>query len=278
MKKGASTGGFGPQAPVQSVPEEIAGATSDFLWTFDANEKDTTNTYPVGTLATNWHAGYVHTHVTNPGVGNRTASTKPSITPGTFHFRASFHRNPGTPYNPGGIYITVYSVDGGVDTLIGTTSTTTSDSSFEETIDVVVPAGGDQITFELPFNSSTIEEVEISHGGGAAVPAFEGTAPPPAASDGVGSPGSSPIYSPSDHQHPVQTATDTPIADDGGFFDGTNVEEVLQELGAIRDAPESYGFVGPILVSDTPAGSPLVFADLLQTEAGDDLLYADIGE
>jgi hypothetical protein len=32
---------------------------------------------------------------------------------------------------------------------------------------------------------------------------------------------------------------------------------------------------GEILVSDTPAGSPLVFADLLQNEAGTDLLYSD---
>lgn len=37
------------------------------------------------------------------------------------------------------------------------------------------------------------------------------------------------------------------------------------------------GFVGEILVADTPAGSPLVFEDLLQNEAGTDLLYADVG-
>lgn len=36
------------------------------------------------------------------------------------------------------------------------------------------------------------------------------------------------------------------------------------------------GLVGPILVADIPAGSPLVFADLLQNDDGDDLLYADI--
>ena len=32
---------------------------------------------------------------------------------------------------------------------------------------------------------------------------------------------------------------------------------------------------GQILVSDTPAGSPLVFSDLIQNEAGTDLVYAD---
>ena len=40
-------------------------------------------------------------------------------------------------------------------------------------------------------------------------------------------------------------------------------------------APGGTG-IGPILIEDTPAGSPLVFADLLQNEEGDDLLYADI--
>jgi hypothetical protein len=33
--------------------------------------------------------------------------------------------------------------------------------------------------------------------------------------------------------------------------------------------------VGAILITDTPAGTPLVFADLLQNEEGTDLLYAD---
>ena len=33
---------------------------------------------------------------------------------------------------------------------------------------------------------------------------------------------------------------------------------------------------GELLISDTPAGSPLVFGDLLQNEAQDDLLYGDL--
>jgi hypothetical protein len=32
--------------------------------------------------------------------------------------------------------------------------------------------------------------------------------------------------------------------------------------------------VGPLLISDTPS-NPLVFADILQNEAQDDLIYAD---
>jgi hypothetical protein len=37
----------------------------------------------------------------------------------------------------------------------------------------------------------------------------------------------------------------------------------------------SGGGIGPLLIEDTPTGSPLVFADLLQNEEGTDLLYAD---
>jgi hypothetical protein len=40
-------------------------------------------------------------------------------------------------------------------------------------------------------------------------------------------------------------------------------------------ATPAAGGVGPLLITDTPAGSPLIFADLLQNEAGTDLLYAD---
>jgi hypothetical protein len=42
------------------------------------------------------------------------------------------------------------------------------------------------------------------------------------------------------------------------------------------DAASAGTAVGAILIQDTPAGSPLVFADLLQNEAGTDLLYEDV--
>jgi hypothetical protein len=38
----------------------------------------------------------------------------------------------------------------------------------------------------------------------------------------------------------------------------------------------AFGFVGPILISDTPS-TPLVFADLIQNEDQNDLVYADLG-
>jgi hypothetical protein len=37
---------------------------------------------------------------------------------------------------------------------------------------------------------------------------------------------------------------------------------------------DHVGGLGPILISDTPS-TPLVFADLIQNEAQDDLVYAD---
>ena len=269
-------GKIGPIPPVQSEPP--TGSVTDYEWTFDDNNNDVTDTYPVGTLATNWHAGYVHTHVLNPGVGNTSASTKPPITPGDYTFTATYHRTSGSPYNSGGIDVDVYSFDGGVGTLIGTTTTTTSYTPITSSISVTVPVGGDEIAFEMPYNNSVLTYVSISHG--AAESGFEGTPPPPAASDGSGSTGTSPIYSPSDHQHPAQTADVTPIGDEGGYFEGGNVEEALQELAAELDTLEpltaddiaALGFVGEILISDTPS-TPLVFADLLQNEAEDDLLY-----
>jgi hypothetical protein len=47
--------------------------------------------------------------------------------------------------------------------------------------------------------------------------------------------------------------------------------------GATVDAPtiSALGFVGPILISDSPS-TPLVFADLIQNEAQDDLVYEDL--
>jgi hypothetical protein len=259
-------GQAGPIPPVQSEPPE--GVTSDYLWTFDANEKDTTNTYPVGTLATNWHPGFVHTHVLSPGVGNRSASPKPPITPGTYHFRAIYDRSDGSPYNGSGIRINVYSVNSGVDTLIGQTLNTASYAEVEDTIDVVVPAGGDHITFEMPYNNSNIREVEISHGGTSE--AFTGTPAPPAATDTTGTIGTSPIYAPADHQHPVQSASVTPLQDEGEYFTSPYVEGALQELAADIDTLEATTNTQYLPLTTVTGGVPeLVWDDddsLIPTE------------
>ena len=38
----------------------------------------------------------------------------------------------------------------------------------------------------------------------------------------------------------------------------------------------AHGYSGELLITDTPAGTPLVFADILQNESEDDLLYEDV--
>lgn len=53
--------------------------------------------------------------------------------------------------------------------------------------------------------------------------------------------------------------------------------------GLIADSTVATGnrwtvlpIAGELLISDTPAGSPLVFADVVQNEAQDDLMYSDL--
>jgi hypothetical protein len=70
------------------------------------------------------------------------------------------------------------------------------------------------------------------------------------------------------------------IVDSGAHFTSTDVEGALQELGVgsgvTAASIAAFGFVGQILISDTPS-TPLVFADLIQNEAQNDLVYEDLG-
>lgn len=229
LKVGPRTGSSVP-APVPSEPG--GGPTSDYLWTFGTNEyDDTTGLYPIGGGAANsqWHPGYVHTHVIQPEIGNDSASSKPVIGAGTFHFRGLIRRG-STTYNPGGVRFRVRSQDGGVQNSETFSSFVTATSDTEVTFDVVFPAGTDTFTWAIPYNDAYCAEAELSHG--TATASFAGTPPPPASTDGSGTIGTSLTYSPIDHQHPWQEAENTPIQDEGGYFTGGNVEEALQEIGA----------------------------------------------
>ena len=284
-------------------------AVTDYLWTFATEVKDdTTDTHPVGTLATNWHAGYVHTHVIHPGIN--TLTPLPTITPGPTRSRARFGRMVGSPYNSGGVRINVYSINTGVDTLIGQTSLKGYYDGSEETISLTFPSGADHLRLDMPYNFSIISEMVISHG--SAIAAFEGTPrtagghrprghgrhladllpvrPPARGADrrrhthrrrrrllrgrqrGGGAAGAG--RPPAGH-HDAHDASAISIDDAGTYFTGTDVEAALQELGAggvTADEISALGFVGEILISDTPS-TPLIFADLLQNEAEDDLIY-----
>jgi hypothetical protein len=266
-----------PPAPTPTIP--TGGPITDYLWTFNTDNKDdTTGTYEVGTIATNWHPGMVHTHVLNPSVGNFAASTKPPISPGTYHIRAIIRRGTES-YNGDGITFTVWSFDGGVDTELWTSAPETSLSPVTVESDITFPAGADFMAFQLNDNASELLEVELTHG--TTIEGFEGTPPPPASTDSEGSIGTSPIYSPSDHQHPVQTAEVTPINDAGGYFVGGNVEEALQELaGGVTSSLGwfnvlAYGATGDGTTDDTSSINDAIADVNASTDGG--VLYFPAG-
>lgn len=71
------------------------------------------------------------------------------------------------------------------------------------------------------------------------------------------------------------SANDTPAIVSVGTDGQVLTADSTQTAGVKWAAAVATG-IGPILISDTPAGSPLVFADLIQNEAGTDLVYADL--
>jgi hypothetical protein len=72
------------------------------------------------------------------------------------------------------------------------------------------------------------------------------------------------------------TIPGTPNGAAGGDLSGTYPNpSVVDDSHSHSSATAPGGGVGAILITDTPAGSPLIFDDLLQDEDGTDLLYAD---
>ena len=232
------TGVSGPLPPVQSEPP--TAAVTDVLWTFDAGTVyDVTATYPSVPHA---HPGYLHAHVLNPATGNTSSAPKPPVTAGnTYHVRARAGRNAGSPYNTGGLYLSVRSYPSG--TLIGgpwgpiDPGATGSGVGEEVGGDVVIAGGDTTIGWEFPHNSHFVDEVQVSHGG--VEPGFVGTPTPGAATGPEGTLGTSPIYSPIDHTHAAQTAAVTLLSDD------RNVDQAFQELS----------WKQPVRVATTAAGT-----------------------
>jgi hypothetical protein len=73
----------------------------------------------------------------------------------------------------------------------------------------------------------------------------------------------------------AHSATGVDITDAGGYYMSTTVEGALQEIGAGGiggGGGGGGGASGELMISSTPS-TPLVFADILQTSAGDDFVY-----
>jgi hypothetical protein len=79
-----------------------------------------------------------------------------------------------------------------------------------------------------------------------------------------------------DEGTPLATAADTlDFVGAGVTASGTGAEKTITIPGVTAAAVAALGFVGALVITDTPS-TPLVFADLVQNEDQDDLVYADI--
>jgi hypothetical protein len=240
-----------------SGPYETSGLTTVYHWAFDDTLFDDTATYSWGNHA---HTGYTHTHVINPGMGNR-SGVHPPMAAGTYHVTVVLNRGI-DGFNPGGIRLNVYADDGGLETVVGQSALVTSQTPTTETFDVVMPVGTDTFSCEIPYNFSECHDILITSG--TVGDSFAGDTPPPAATDSVGSIGTDfGCYALCDHRHAWQTAANTPIADSDSHFEGSTVEEALAELAAITIGGTE------VLMQDGVTAPP----EPIENEARDDWLF-----
>lgn len=81
-----------------------------------------------------------------------------------------------------------------------------------------------------------------------------------------------------DEGTPLATAaTSLDFVGAGVVASGTGAAKTITIAGYTLTAAaiDALGFVGPLVITDTPS-TPLVFADILQNESQDDLIYADL--
>jgi hypothetical protein len=104
--------------------------------------------------------------------------------------------------------------------------------------------------------------------------AFDATVPVTQALGDSAATGAAAVASRRDHKHGMPALTSaTPLSNSGTGVVGTALPSSREDH---RHPLQTTGVgVGPLIISDTPS-TPLVFADIIQNEAQDDLVYADI--
>ncbi len=104
----------------------------------------------------------------------------------------------------------------------------------------------------------------------ATILAFDATAPVTAAIGDSAAIGSAAVAARRDHRHGMPTFG-SPVS--VGTANANGSATTIARSDHVHQGASTT--TGQILISDTPGGSPLVFGDLIQNEAGTDLVYAD---
>lgn len=74
----------------------------------------------------------------------------------------------------------------------------------------------------------------------------------------------------------VGEGIETPGMTVGGNEGDIATQHANREVTWEPASAHAHGYAGELLITDEPAGTPLVFADILQNESEDDLLYEDV--
>jgi hypothetical protein len=214
-----SSAGMLAAPPTTDVP---ATTTTDWLWLFDEDAFDTTDTSEGGP---EWTPGYIYSRGLDPSA----QVDGVVLAPGDYHFRTIMRSRSPNPASLKGVRI----VDGchGGATLASSGNTVGQTATTVE-FDFTVPSGShNNIYFQSTGTASgantEFHEAEITSGSGS--PAYTGTPPPPPSTDSVGTIGTPGTYAPADHAHGAQSASVTPLGDAGEVYEAADLDSALLE-------------------------------------------------
>jgi hypothetical protein len=249
--RGSRPGTFAKPPETTVVPS----AATDWLWLFDEDAFDTTDTSEGGP---NWQPGFIYSKGLDPSANVDGVA----LAPGTYHFRCVMRSRSPVPTSFKGVRVRD-GCHGG--TTLAASANDVSTTAVTKEFDFTVPAGTHPgIFFDSTGTSgganTEFHEAEISHG--SATSGYVGTPPPPASTDSVGTIGTPGVYAPADHAHPAQSAAVTQVLDEDDHYDGADVETILAEIGDalanpttnIEDFPTAETDTALVLAPDGAGG------------------------